>query len=147
MQKISEKQLSTLKVDKDHQVCMLMDREKSYYQKVFVIHQMIFFSISEGNHHSKKKKKGREKQTPTTLEALLACQLILQYQNPGLSAIAVGETLKRIIGSSAGSLQACAGHEAGWGAAVHAMIKIDVEYAFNSVQREEIYVQLLLHLL
>ena len=57
-----------------------MDREKSYYQKVFVIHQMIFFSISEGNHHPKKKKKERErreKPTPTTLKALLACQFIL----------------------------------------------------------------------
>ena len=95
-----------------------------------------------------------------SLEAFLACRLIPLDKNPGLRPIGVGEVLRRIIGkvivsvvrndiiSSVGSLQVCAGHEAGCEAAIHAMhtifeeenteavLLVDAANAFNSVNRE-----------
>ena len=59
------------------------------------------------------------------LEAFIACRLIPQNKNPGLRPIGVGEVLRRIAGKvsmkifkkdviyAAGSLQVCAGQEAG----------------------------------
>ena len=94
-----------------------------------------------------------------TLDALLACRLIPLDKKPGLRPIGVGEILRRIAGKtivsvirddiikSVGSLQVCAGHDAGCEAAVHAIQKIfleenteavmliDASNAFNSVNR------------
>ena len=82
-------------------------------------------------------------------------------KNPGLRPIGVSENLGRIIGKLVvsavkadvillvGSLQVCAGHEAGCEAAVHAMdliykdqntdvvLLIDTKIAFNSVNKGE----------
>ena len=90
---------------------------------------------------------------------LLACRLIPLDQNPGLRPIGVCEVLRRIAGkavaalvrndtiSSVGSLQECAGHEAGCESAIHAMhsifqeqsteavLLVDASNAFNSVNR------------
>ena len=95
----------------------------------------------------------------SSLESLLACRLIPLNKFPGLRPIGVGEILRRVIGKavisinrdsiikSVGSLQVCAGHEAGCEAAVHAMREIfneqdtqailivDAANAFNSVNR------------
>ena len=81
-------------------------------------------------------------------------------KNQGLRPIGVGEVLRRIIGkvivsvvrndiiSSVGSLQVCAGHEAGCAAEIHAMhtifedekteavLLVDAANAFNSVNRQ-----------
>ncbi|XP_066911371.1 uncharacterized protein [Clytia hemisphaerica] len=98
---------------------------------------------------------------PNSLEAFLACRLIPLDKNPGLRPIGIGEVLRRIIGktitattkdeimSSVGSLQVCAGHEAGCEALVHAMkqifdheesteavLLVDATNAFNSVNRK-----------
>ena len=100
---------------------------------------------------------------PTSIEALLVCRLISLDKNPSLRPAGVVQFLRIIIGkvrvstikeeviSSVGSLQVCAGHEAGWEAAIHAMYSIfknentvtvpliDAENsidAFNSVNRE-----------
>ena len=94
-----------------------------------------------------------------TLDAFLACRLIPLNKNPGLRPIGVGEILRRIAGKtvvsviredilkSVGSLQVCAGHDAGCEAAVHAMqrifneedteavLLIDASNAFNSLNR------------
>ena len=94
-----------------------------------------------------------------SLDAFLACRLIPLDKNPGLRPIGVGEILRRIAGkavvsvvredilNSVGSLQVCAGHDAGCEAAVHAMqrifneedteavLLIDASNAFNSVNR------------
>ena len=101
-----------------------------------------------------------EKVSAVSIEAFVACRLIPLDKNPGLRPIGVGEILRRITGkvivsvlkkevvSSAGSLQVCAGQEAGSEAAIHAMEKIlkeesteavllvDTENAFNSVNRK-----------
>ena len=96
-----------------------------------------------------------------SLEAFLACRLIPLDKNPGLRPIGIGEVLRRIIGktitaitkeeikASVGSLQVCAGHEAGCEALVHAMkhifeneesaeavLLVDASNAFNSVNRK-----------
>ena len=95
-----------------------------------------------------------------SIDAFLACRLIPLNKNPGLRPIGVGEVLRRIIGKavmsitkehikkSVGSLQVCAGHEAGCEAAIHAMtdifhhddteavILIDAANAFNSINRK-----------
>ena len=95
----------------------------------------------------------------SSLEAFLACRLIPLDKKPGLRPIGVGEILRRIAGkvlvsviredviTSVGSLQVCAGHEAGCEAAVHAMheifeeenmeavLLVDASNAFNSVNR------------
>ena len=94
------------------------------------------------------------------LEALMACKLIPLDKNPGLRPIGIGESLRRIIGKTVmmnvkndvcqcvGSLQTCAGQEAGIEATIHAMrelfqdesndgiILVDVSNAFNAVNRE-----------
>ena len=94
-----------------------------------------------------------------SLEAFVACRLIPLDKNPGLRPIGVGEILRRIAGKvvvstirediteSVGSLQVCAGQEAGSEAAVHAMheifkeqdteavLLIDATNAFNTVNR------------
>ena len=99
-------------------------------------------------------------QASTSLEALMACRLIPLNKNPGLRPIGVGEVLRRIIGKSVanvlksdvkhsvGSLQVCAGQDAGCEAAVHAIHRIfdqeeseavllvDASNAFNSVNRK-----------
>ena len=91
------------------------------------------------------------------LEAFVGCRMISLNKNPGLG---VGEVLRRIAGKvvmkvsksdvvdSVGSLQVCAGQEAGIEAAVHAMhdiydleeteavLLIDAENAFNSSNRK-----------
>ena len=96
----------------------------------------------------------------TSIETFVACRLIPLVKNPGLRPIGVGEILHRITGkiivsvvkkeviSSTGSLQVCAGQEAGSEAAIHAMEKIfkedsteavlpvDVANAFNSINRK-----------
>ena len=90
----------------------------------------------------------------------MACKLIPLDKNPGLRPIGIGEILRRIIGKtimmnvkqevskSVGSLQTCAGQEAGIEATIHAMreifedesnegiILVDASNAFNSVNRE-----------
>ena len=102
-----------------------------------------------------------EKLDASSLEAFLACRLIPLDKNPGLRPIGVGEILKRIVGKvvvsstrnditdSVGSLQLCAGHEAGCKSRIHAMnnisqgkqteavLLIDAPNAFNAVNRKE----------
>lgn len=94
------------------------------------------------------------------LEAFVACRMIPLNKNPGLRPIGVGEVLRRIAGKvvmrvakkdimeSTGSLQVCAGQDAGAEAAIHAMhdiyeneeteavLLIDAENAFNSINRK-----------
>ena len=96
----------------------------------------------------------------TSLESFLACRLIPLDKNPGLRPIGIGEVLRRIAGkvvmsvvredvmTSVGSLQVCAGHQAGCEALIHAMrtifeeesadgvILVDATNAFNSVNRK-----------
>ena len=72
----------------------------------------------------------------SSLEVLLACRLLPLDKNPGLRPIGIGEVLRRIaskvvvshiredIISAAGSLQVCAGQEAGCESLLHAMHKI-----------------------
>ena len=95
----------------------------------------------------------------TSIEAFTACRMIPLNKNPGLRPIGVGEVLRRIAGkvimrvakedviNSVGSLQVCAGQNAGAEAAIHAMhdiyenkdteaiLLIDAENAFNSINR------------
>ena len=95
-----------------------------------------------------------------TIEAFLANRLIPLDKNPGLRPIGVGEVLRRIAGKvivsvlkedvmkTTGSLQVCAGQEAGIEAAIHTMNKmyddenteavllVDAKNAFNSLNRE-----------
>ena len=94
------------------------------------------------------------------ISALLAGRLIPLDKNPGVRPIGVREVLRRIIAKlilrvtkhriqeCAGSLQLCAGQEAGIEAAVHALRKVFVDdatdglllvdafNAFNSINRE-----------
>ena len=86
--------------------------------------------------------------------------MCIRDRNPGLRPIGVGETLRRIIGKTVakvlknevadavGSLQVCAGQDAGCEAAIHALRKIfeqeeteavmlvDASNAFNSINRK-----------
>ena len=95
-----------------------------------------------------------------SIETFVACQLIPLDKNPGLRPSGVGEILRRITGkiiesvvkkeviSSTGSLQVCAGQEAGSEAAIHAMKKmfkeesteavllVDAANTFNSIIRK-----------
>ena len=97
---------------------------------------------------------------PDGISALLAGRLIPLDKNPGVRPIGVGEVLRRIIAKlilrvtkhriqeCAGSLQLCAGQEAGIEAAVHALrevfaddatdglLLVDASNAFNSINRE-----------
>ena len=94
-----------------------------------------------------------------SLEAFLACRLIPLDKNPGLRPIGIGEVLRRIAGkvvvthfrteivTSVGSLQVCAGQEAGCKSIIHAMqaiyedetceavLLVDASNAFNSINR------------
>ena len=88
----------------------------------------------------------------SSLEALLACRLIPLDKNPGHRPIGMGEVLRRIaskvvaspiredIVSAVGSLQVCAGQEAGCKSLVHAMdeiavLLVDASNAFNTINR------------
>ena len=90
---------------------------------------------------------------------LTACRLVPQNKNPGMRPIEICETIRRIISkvilkvtradilSAVGPLQFCAGQDAGYEAAVHAMrsvfdaedtegvLLIDAKNAFNSLNR------------
>jgi len=94
------------------------------------------------------------------IDCLLAGKLFALDKKPGVRPIGIGEVLRRLIAklilhvtkanimSSAGSLQLCAGQEAGAEAAVHAMRRIfddddtdgillvDASNAFNSINRQ-----------
>ena len=96
---------------------------------------------------------------PTSLEAFLANRLIPLDKNPGLRPIGVGEVLRRIAGKvivshlkedviqSVGSLQVCAGQDAGCEPLIHAMrtiyedqsgeavLLVDTSNAFNSINK------------
>ena len=93
----------------------------------------------------------------TPLEAFLACRLIALDKHPELRPIGVDEVMRQIAGKvvmkvvkedikkAAGSLQLCAGQEAGCEAAIHTMHKIfesndtelilivEAENSFNSI--------------
>ena len=95
----------------------------------------------------------------TSLKAFLANRLIPLDKNPGLRPIGVGEVLRRIPGKvivsyliedviqSVGSLQVCAGQDAGCESLIHAMrticedqsaeavLLVDTSSAFNSINR------------
>ena len=97
---------------------------------------------------------------PEGLAAYTACRLIALNKNPGVRPIGVGEAARRIIGKAimkviksdilkvTGSLQLCAGQEAGADAAVHAVrtlfqdestdaaILVDASNAFNRLNRQ-----------
>ena len=101
-----------------------------------------------------------EKIESSTIESFVACRLIPLDKNPGLRPIGVGEVFRRIAGktvvsilhsdviNSVGSIQVCAGHEAGCEAAIHAMhsifkeeeteavLLVDAANAFNSINRQ-----------
>ena len=90
-----------------------------------------------------------------SLEAFLACRLIPLDKNPGLRPIGIGEVLRRIAGkvvvthfrteivTSVGSLQVCAGQEAGCKSIIHAMdamyedktCEVDASNALNSINK------------
>ncbi len=96
---------------------------------------------------------------PKGIRAYVACRLIPLNKNPGVRPIGVGEVLRRIVGkvimtvvgddvlTATGTLQLCAGHEAGAEAAIHAMrtlfqdegteavILVDAANAFNNLNR------------
>ena len=73
---------------------------------------------------------------PSTLQAYINCRLIPLDKQPGVRPIGIGEVVRRIIGKAVmklvnydlqeavGSLQLCAGQDAGCEAAVNAMSKI-----------------------
>ena len=95
---------------------------------------------------------------PIGLMAYTACRLIPLDKCPGVRPIGIGEVSRRIIGKaimkiaktnlqkSVGSLQLCAGQDAGCEAAVHsmshifketeAMIFVDASNAFNRLNRQ-----------
>ena len=107
-----------------------------------------------------KKLRIKELESTTSLEAFTACRLIPLDIKPGLRPVGDGEVLRRIAGKvimmifkkdikdAAGPLQLSAGQEAGAEAAIHAMrdtfanegteavLLIDVENAFNSINRK-----------
>ena len=106
-------------------------------------------------------KKLSTEELSTSLVGLLPCRLIPLNKNPGLRPIGAGEVLRRIIGQvvvsvvhndiifSVGSLQVCAGYEAGCGTVIHAMhtifedekteavLLVGAANAFNSVNRQD----------
>ena len=94
------------------------------------------------------------KNQSSNLEAFLACRLIPLDKNSGLWAIGVGELLRRITGEAVvthirtniitlvGSLQVCAGQEAGCDSIIHVMcviqtceavLLVDASNAFNLI--------------
>jgi hypothetical protein len=96
---------------------------------------------------------------PDALQAFLANRLVPLDKNPGLRPVGIGEVHRRIIGKaimhvlkrdvqhSTGSIQLCAGQEAGCEAAVHAITRlfedeatdglllVDADNAFNRLNR------------
>ena len=96
---------------------------------------------------------------PSTLLAYTSCHLIPLNKCPGVRPIGIGEVVRRIIGkavmrivkhdlqNAVGSIQLCAGQDAGCEAAVHAMkqvfddedteamILVDASNAFNCLNR------------
>ena len=93
----------------------------------------------------------REGESQSSIECYIACCLVpLDKDGDGVRPIGIGEVLRRIIGKSiisvlrpdllesAGSLQLCAGHQAGCESAVHAMsslLLVDASNAFNALNR------------
>ena len=97
-----------------------------------------------------------------TIEAFLSCPLIPLDKNPGLRPTGVGEVLRRIAGKvivsvlkedvikCTGTLQVCAGQEAGIEAAIHSMdmiyedektdgiLLVDASNAFSSLNRQSL---------
>ena len=97
---------------------------------------------------------------PSSLMAYTACRLIPLNKNPGVRPIGIGEVIRRIIGkvimkivkpdllNAVGSLQLCAGQDAGCETAIHAMTQIfsqedsegtlfvDASNAFNALNRQ-----------
>ena len=97
---------------------------------------------------------------PDGIAAYTACRLIPLNKCPGVRPIGIGEVIRRIIGKAimrstkqdlqiaVGSLQLCAGQDAGCEAAVHAMssifqeenteamIFVDASNAFNNLNRQ-----------
>ena len=97
---------------------------------------------------------------PYTLLAYTSCRLIPLDKSPGVRPIGIGEVVRRIIGKavmrivkydlpdSVGSIQLCAGQDAGCEAAVHAMeqvfadedteamINVDASNLFNCLNRQ-----------
>ena len=85
------------------------------------------------------------KVSAVSIEAFVACRLVPLDKNPRLRPIGVGEILRRITGkvtvsvlkkevvSSAESPQACAGQEAGSGAAIHTVEKLFKEESTETV--------------
>jgi len=97
---------------------------------------------------------------PSSLQAYTACRLIPLDKCPGVRPIGIGEVARRIIGKAVmttvkkdlqdavGSLQLCAGQDAGCEAAVHAtscmfeednteaMLFVDASNAFNRLNRQ-----------
>ena len=98
--------------------------------------------------------------TDNSLEAFMASRSILLNKNPGVCPIGVGEVLCRItrkvvmyiarkdVNDAAGSLQVCAGQEAGLEAAIYAIydvyqqdetkavLLVNADNAFNSINRK-----------
>jgi hypothetical protein len=74
-----------------------------------------------------------EIEDPESIEALMACRLILLDKSPGVRPIGIGEVLRRIMGKAVmyvvrpdviqatGYTQLCAGQEAGCEVAIHAV--------------------------
>jgi hypothetical protein len=95
-----------------------------------------------------------------SVTAYVACSLIPLNKEPGVRPIGIGEVSRRIIAKAilkvvgddvklaAGTIQTCAGHEAGCEAAIHAMMEIesmdqteamllvDATNAFNTLNRK-----------
>ena len=92
------------------------------------------------------------------MEAFLACRLIPLDKNPGLRPIGVGEVLRRIAGkvvikvvkedvrNAAGGLQLCnyaavhTMHDVFQLNASEAVLMVDAENAFNSINRKALYI-------
>ena len=87
------------------------------------------------------------------VEAFLACTLIPLDKQPGIGPIGIGEVLRRVIGKinvleATGSLQFCAGQDAGSEAAIHAVyemfdkesteatLMVDASVVFNAINRD-----------
>ena len=96
---------------------------------------------------------------PTSLKAYISCRLVPLDKCPGVRPVGVGEVVRRIVGKAVmkvvkrhlmeaiGSIQLCAGQDAGCEAAVHAMqqlmagedagalLLVDANNAFNRLNR------------
>ena len=98
--------------------------------------------------------------SPVHLSGFVACRLVPLDKNPGVRPIGIGEVprciiaklILKVVGNdvqeAAGPLQACAGHEVGCEAAIHAMkeimssdetraaLLVDASNAFDTVNRQ-----------